>query len=98
MLRKFPSGKINGAKNALFFLSLAPTHRNLTFNLRCSRCWSTMFVSLKLCVGFSILDSDFFLKFIFCLTKFMDSLTLNIKNPFKIKLIDKSLTFLLTDV
>ena len=34
MLKKFPSNKINSTKNALFFLSLAPTHHSLTFNLR----------------------------------------------------------------
>ena len=34
MLKKFPSDKINGTKNALFFLSRAPTHHNFTFNLR----------------------------------------------------------------
>ena len=34
MLKEFPSGKINGTKNALFFLSRAPTHHSLTFNLR----------------------------------------------------------------
>ena len=31
MLKKFPSDKINAAKNAIFFLSRAPT---FTFNLR----------------------------------------------------------------
>ena len=35
MLKKFPSDKINGTKNALFFLSQAATHQNFTFNLRC---------------------------------------------------------------
>ena len=34
MLKKFPSGKINGTKNALFFLSQTPTHHTFTFNLR----------------------------------------------------------------
>ena len=34
MLKKFPSDKINDTKNALFFLSRAPTHDNFTFNLR----------------------------------------------------------------
>ena len=34
MLKKFPSDKINGTKNALFFLSRAPTHHSLAFNLR----------------------------------------------------------------
>ena len=34
MLKKFPSDKINGTKNALFFLSRAPTHHSFTFNLQ----------------------------------------------------------------
>ena len=35
MLKKFPSDKINGTKNALFFfLSPAPTHHSFTFNLQ----------------------------------------------------------------
>ena len=34
MLKKFPSDKINGTKNALFFLSRSPTHHSFTFNLR----------------------------------------------------------------
>ena len=32
MLKKFPSDKINGTKNALFFLSRIPTHHSSTFN------------------------------------------------------------------
>ena len=34
MLKKLPSNKINGTKNALFFLSRAPTHHSFTFNLQ----------------------------------------------------------------
>ena len=34
MLKKILSDKINGTKNALFFLSRAPTHHCFTFNLR----------------------------------------------------------------
>ena len=33
ILIKLPSDKINGAKNALFFLSRAPAHHSFTFNL-----------------------------------------------------------------
>ena len=46
MLKKRPSDKISGAKNALFFLSRAPTHHNFTFNLR-------FFYELKHRVGLS---------------------------------------------
>ena len=34
MLKKFPSDKINGTKNAPFFLSQPPIHHSFTFNLR----------------------------------------------------------------
>ena len=34
MSEKFPSDKINGTKNAFFFLSRAPNHHSFTFNLR----------------------------------------------------------------
>ena len=34
ILKKFPLNKINGTKNALFFLSWATTHHNFTFNLQ----------------------------------------------------------------
>ena len=33
-MKKIPSGKINGTKNALFFLSRAPTNHSFTFNLK----------------------------------------------------------------
>ena len=33
MLKKFPSGKLNGTKNALFFFSRVPTHYSFIFNL-----------------------------------------------------------------
>ena len=32
MLKNFPSDKINGTKDALFFLSQAPTHHSFTFD------------------------------------------------------------------
>ena len=34
MLNKFPSDKINGTKNVLFFPSRAPAHLSFTFNLQ----------------------------------------------------------------
>ena len=34
MLKTFPSDKIDGTKNGLFFLSRAPTHHRFTFDLR----------------------------------------------------------------
>ena len=34
MLKKIPLDKINGTKNAFFFLSRAPTHHSFAFDLR----------------------------------------------------------------
>ena len=34
MLKKIPADKLNGTKNALFFLLRAPAHHSPTFNLR----------------------------------------------------------------
>ena len=69
MLKKGPWDKVNGTKNALFFLSQAPTHHNFTFEL-----W--FFYELKhkvhlsKTVGFSIFDPvSFLLKFIFLFNK-----------------------------
>ena len=33
-VKQFPSDKVNGTKNALFFLSQAPSHHSFTFNLQ----------------------------------------------------------------
>ena len=68
MLKKFPSDKIDVTKNALFFLSRAPTHYSFTFNSR-------FYYELKHKVHFSetvcgIFDSvSVLLKFIFLLNK-----------------------------
>ena len=71
MFKKFPSGKINNTKNELFFLLRAPNYQAFTFNSPFSyKLWSTSFVSLKVGMGFSILDSvSFLLEFIFLLNK-----------------------------
>ena len=65
MLKKFPSDKINGTKNALFSFA-SSNHHSFTFNLRVLyELKHKRFVSLKQCVGFSIFDSvSFLLKFI----------------------------------
>ena len=73
-LKKFLTDKINGTKNALFFLSRAPTYQSFTFNLRFL--YELRFVSLKLCVRFFIFDSvPFLLKVVsatFLLVCFLD--------------------------
>ena len=84
MFKKNPSDKTNGTKNALFFLSRAPTHHSFTFNFRFLIELKHKVRPLKLYVGVSIFDSvPFLLKFIFCSIKCMDSLTLKRHNSFQ---------------
>ena len=81
----YASDKIDDTKNAVFFLLQAPTHHSFTFNSDSYMSWSTRFVSLKRCVGFSIFDFiSFLLKFIFLFNKIRELIT-----PFKIKIIEK---------
>ena len=61
MLKKFPSDKMNVTKNALFFLSRAPTHTQ------------GQGLSLKICVWDFPLSIPS--RFCFCSTKSIDSLT-----------------------
>ena len=72
MLKQFLSDKINGTKNALFFLSPAPTNHSFTFNLR-------FLYELKHKVGLSktVCETFHFLK------TCMDSLTLKCHNLFE---------------
>ena len=71
-------------KNALFFLLRAPTHHSFTFNLRFLYELKYKVRLLKLYVGFFIFDSvAFLLKFMFCSTKCMGSLTLKRHNSFQ---------------
>ena len=87
MLKDFSSDKINGTKKALFFLQLT-TVLLLICDFYMS--WSTSFVSIKLCVRFSIFDSvSFLLKFI---------ILFNVTNPFKIKMIERSPTVFVPDL
>ena len=70
ILKKFPSDKINGTKNAFFFFHKLQFITVLLLICDSYMNWSTRFVSLKLCVGFSIFDSvSFLLKFIFLFNK-----------------------------
>ena len=66
MLKKLPLDKVNVTKNALFFFNELQLITVLLSIHNFYRRWGTRFISLKLCVGFSIFDSvSFFLKFIF---------------------------------
>ena len=70
MLKKIPSDKINGTKNALFFLSRAPTHHSFTFNLRFLYELKHKVRLYKTVRGIFIFDSVLFLlKFIFLFNK-----------------------------
>ena len=53
MLKKCSSDKINVTKNALFFLSKAPTHHSFTFNLQFAG--ESQDLSLENCLGFLFL-------------------------------------------
>ena len=70
MLKKFPSEKINGTKNTLFFLWQTQTHHSFTFNLQFLDELKHKVRSLKLFVVFYIFDSvSLLLKFIFFFNK-----------------------------
>ena len=77
LLKKFPLDKINGIKNAFFFLWRAPTHHTFTFDLQ-------FFYEIRhKCVGFSFsITSRFYVNLCFYLTKIMNSLTFKL---FKLK-------------
>ena len=84
MWKNLPSNKINITKNALFFLSRAPTHHSFTFN-------SQFLYELKRQVhlpstvcGVSIFDTVL-LSLCFCSTKSNGSLTLKRHNFFQNK-------------
>ena len=79
MLKKYPSEKISVTKNALFFLSRAPTHHSFTFNSQFAQC-----SSLEKC-------GAFLLKFVFLLNKKYGLFDFkNVIIPCKIKMIKKT--------
>ena len=69
ILKKFPSDKINVQKMPSFFFCELQLITVLLLICNSHVSWNTMFVSLKLCTGFSISDSVSFLKFIFLFNK-----------------------------
>ena len=69
MLKKFPSNKIN-AKKCTIFSFASPNSSVLLLICNSYTSWSTRFISLKLCLGFSIFNSvSSLLKFIFLINK-----------------------------
>ena len=84
MLKKNPSGKINGAKNTLFFLSRAPTHHGFTFKLRfLYELKHKVRLSKTVCGIFHFRFRFVFNSLYFCSTKFMHSLALKRHNSFQ---------------
>ena len=74
MLKNVPLEKINVTKNAFLFLSRAPpVRRSFTVDSRFSYNPNIKFVSLEMCLGFSIFDFTFFfkLKFMFLFNKML---------------------------
>ena len=91
MLKKFPSEKVSGTKNAMLFLSRAPTRHNFTFNSQ-----FLFELKYKVCLSkilYGIFHFRFRFIFIkdFCSTKFMNSLT------FRTKITEKPQTVLLPE-
>ena len=88
MLKKFPTGKINVTTkmHSFFFCGLQLITVLLLIRNSYTN-WSTMFVSLKLCVGFSIsYPVSSLLKFIFLSRKSTDLLTLKPHYTFQNKI------------
>ena len=86
MLKKIPSDEINDAKNACFFLSLAPIHHSFTFNLRFLYELKHK-VRLTKTVGRGgvpfFIPFCFYQSLYFCSAKCMDSFTLKSHNFFQ---------------
>ena len=87
MLKKFPLDKINGTKNALFFLSQSPTHYSFTFDLRfLYELKHNVPLSKTVCGIFHFQLHFVYIKvYFFFSTKYMDSTTLKHIIPFKYK-------------
>ena len=100
ILNKFSLDKINGTKNALFFLPRAPTHHSFAFKLQFLHELKHKILLSKTVRGIFHFQFRFvFIKVcIFCSTKYMDFLTLNVIIPFKIKIIEKPRIVLVPDL
>ena len=85
MLKKFPSDKINGTKNALFFLLRAPNNHSFTFNLPfLYELNHKVRLSKTVCGIFHFRFRFALIKvFYFYSTKCMDSFTLKRQNSFQ---------------
>ena len=98
MLKKFPSDKTKGTKNALFFLSWAPTHPGFTL-----RFWYELNHKVRLsktvCGTFHIRFRFIFIKvYIFVQQNAWTLWLQKVIIPFKIKIIHKPHIVLLPDL
>ena len=91
MLKKFSSDKINGTKDALFFLSRAPTHHSFTFKSRfLYELKRKVCLSKNLCGIFHFRFRFLFIKvYIFVQQNAWTIWLWNVIIPFKIKIIEK---------
>ena len=99
MQKRISSEKINNAKNALSFLSRAPTHESFTFNLRfLYRLKHKVRLSKTICGIFDFRSRLLLLKFIILFKKMHELFNFkNVRIPMKIKIIEKLHTVLLLD-
>ena len=99
-LKKLSSDKINDTENALIFISRAPIYYSFTFNLRfLYELKHKVCLSKNLCEFFHFRISFVFIKVYIFVQQ--NSWTLWLKNviiPFKIKILEKSHIFLLSDL
>ena len=87
---------MNATKNALLFLSWAPTNHSFTFNSQSLYELKHKIHLTKAVYGiFHYRFHQFLLKFLFLFNKSMDSLTLNVIITFKIKIMENPHTVLL---
>ena len=98
MSKKFPSDKINGTKNALFFLLRAPAHHSFTLNLRVLyELEYKVRLSKTLCGIFHFQFRFVFIKVFFQQNAWIFWLW-NVLIPLKIKIIEKPHAVLLPDL
>ena len=100
MLKRFPSDNINSTKKALFFFHELQLITVLLLTCDSYMNWSTRFISLKLCVRFSIFHSvSFLLKFIFFSNKMHGLFDFkNVIISFKIKITEEPHTVFRPDL
>ena len=99
MFKKILSNKINGTKNALFFLSWATTFHSFTFNLRfLHELKHKVHLSKSVYGIFHFWFRSIFIKVYIFVQQNAWTLWLNVTIPIKMKIIEKPHTVLLLDL